>query len=775
MFYAIALSNSTLSKLLLCESLEDIEIGERVIIKYKEKKMKGYVVSKANNLSDFPENISSLILNETLEDACQISDRLDYRSFLEPSRVEALLKLSKRFGSGIGRYFDISFPPGFDNYFSLFVESVNPLVNIPKMPYEEFKKLKNYRQYILNDIVRVYRDFEVNKPKPRSREIFVRLKVSYDEISKLKFTSDQCIVVNYLLLNDCVRLDTLIEDTKVKRDAIVQLKNREIIELLDHIVETEQRKQTIVLEDEQKQVVNNILSYDMSKPKKHLIFGPTGSGKTEIYMEVIEKYLYFGNVLYLIPEVSLTEQTIARLRKRFPDVPIETYNSYLTTSKRVEVWAKAIKGEISILVGPRSAAFIPLKDLRLVVIDEEHDESYYNNSEPFYDLRDFLEFLPVTVIYGSATPSLGTLKNAKDKVYVYNKLKKRYSSSLPDVEVVDMRKEKKLTPSISEKLYKAIDETLQMKKSVLIFTRRKGFSRVQCAVCGYILKCDNCDVSMTYHIERDKLKCHLCGEEKNLISNCPNCQATLFIDKGTGTEKVEKELRTLFPAKNIGRIDAEVVDNPEKLKKFFDTLRSGELEIVVGTKMITKGLDIYKIGLVGVIDIDALISYPDINAPLRTFQILVQVVGRAGRREKGKAIIQTYNPESPIIFYASNQDAEGFYERELELRKELNYPPFADVIQLMYSNLDSKTARETIETVVDELERIINSEDFYNVNNNYIELLGPSEHIIFKLANKYRYQVFLKTNNVERGLEIVKKVISNYPGDWTIKVNPTEI
>ncbi len=766
MLYAVAISNSNLDRLFVCESNEIIEIGERVVVGYRDKKVTGYVVNKAFKLEDFSDDVKFLISDKLV----QLLDRLDYVSFLESSRVNALLQLANIFGSGIGRYFDISFPPEFDKYFSLFVESVNPLVNIPKMPYEEFKKMKKYREYISAGIVRVFRDFETQKPRPRSKEKYVHLKAGYESISKLRFTASQSVVVNYLLLNGCVELDRLLEDTEVKKDVLVQLKNKKIIEILDYKPEEVNQTYNVILDEEQTQVVKDIILNETVQ--KHMLFGPTGSGKTEVYMEIMKNYLPFGSVLYLVPEVSLTEQTIARLRRKFPDLSIALYHSYLTSSKRVEVWAKAVKGEVDILVGPRSAAFVPLKNLKLVIVDEEHDEGYYNNSEPFYDVHTFLDLLPVTAVYGSATPSLVTYKKAIDGIYNFNKLTKRYNVSLPDVDIVDMRKEKKVTSSISESLYKAIDETIKEGKSVLIFARRKGFSRVQCAVCGHIVKCDNCDVSMTYHMEMNKLKCHLCGNEKSLLASCPNCGATLFIDKGTGTEKVEKELRELFPGKNIGRIDAEIIDTPEKLKKVFEALREGELEIVVGTKMITKGIDIYKIGLVGVIDIDALISYPDINAPLKTFQLLVQVIGRAGRKEKGRAVIQTYNPENPIITYAQEQNVEEFYKRELTLRGDLNYPPFSNVVQITYANLDPEIAKETIDAVSNELENMLYSERF---SKKPIELLGPSEHPIFKMANKYRYQLLLKTAAVEEILKVIKKVIANYSGDWTIKVNPTEI
>ncbi|AMW33368.1 primosomal protein N' [Fervidobacterium islandicum] len=780
MYYAVAISNYSENKLFVYASSEDIALGERVVVPFRNKKNLAYVVQKFEGIEEITEsNLEELIDLERTHvvpsKIPKITERCDYISFIDNQRTATFVNCALGLGYPIGRLFDLSFPPSFDKYFSLFVESNSPLINIPKMRYDDFKKMSKAKEYIESGLVRIYRDFESKKPRPRSKEEYVRIIIPPDELPRLRLTSKQSIVVNYLLLKGTAKVDELLndlEDENVERSVLVQLKNKGIVKINDEPIADEESGQLVrKLTEEQSKIVKSILEEIdgitmRSESLKHMVFGPTGSGKTEVYLDVIKHALNFGSVIYLVPEISLTEQTIARLRKHFPDVPIGVYHSYQTDAKRVEIWAKAVKGELGILVGPRSAFFVPMRNLKLVIVDEEHDEGYYNNSEPFYDVRKLLQYFPIPVIFGSATPHLETYKLAKDGIYQFHVLTKRFNVELPEVEIIDMRKEKKSTPSISKTLREEIESVLNDGMSALIFTRRKGFSRVQCAVCGYIAKCDNCDVSMTYHSDAGKLKCHICGSEKPVPSVCPVCGSQVFTDKGTGTEKVERELRELFPGKNIGRIDAEIIDTPEKLKKVLEDLREGKLEIVTGTKMITKGLDIYRIGLVGIIDVDALIFYPDINAPLRTFQLLVQVIGRAGRKQKGKAVIQTYDPSNPVIIYASAQDVTGYYERELALRKELSYPPFADVVHVMYSNQSEEIARETIDAVY---------KDISNAEGLYIEILGPSEHPIFKVANKYRYQFFVKTVHSSRIVRLLNEIKTKYPGDWIVRLNPPEI
>lgn len=743
MYYQVAISGHTLNTLYWYESSEIITTGERVLVPFKGRKVVGYVVNRSESR---PEDLLGTIV-----------ERLDFVSFLEDWRIRALLYAAEKHGGGYGRYFDLCFPPKFDDYYVLFVESQSPLLNFERVTFEEFKKLSNYKEYLRSGLVRIYKDFDVKMPKPRE-EYYVYLKISPANLHIYKLTSAQSKVVNYLLLNEGIRLSELLEMTNVSRDVVIQLKNKGIISLTTEPVSQNRQAVGVQLSDEQRNSVNEIKNAE----KDTLLLGPTGSGKTEIYLEVMKTYLSTGRVLYLVPEISLTEQTLARIKRRFPDLSIGVYHSYLTDAKRVEVWTRAVKGDIDVLVGPRSAVFVPIKGLSLVIVDEEHDESYFNSSEPFYWTHTILQNFPVKVIYGSATPSLKHYYLARHiKDMTLTVLTRRYNVELPHVSVVDMRRERKVSSSISESLYEEIKKAIEDGKSALIFTRRKGFSRVQCAVCGYVLACPHCDVSLVYHSDFEKLKCHVCGYEEKLSLTCPRCSSGMFIDKGTGTEKIERELKLLFPGRNVGRLDAEIADEPEKIKQVLDKLREGKIDILVGTKMVTKGLDIYRIAVVGVVDVDALISYPDVNAPLRTFQLLVQVVGRSGRSEKGIAVIQTYNPEHPVITYAQRQDIHGYYESELQLRKALNYPPFSEMVELIYANSNKETALETAEVAVSKIEALLSGDE---------EVLGPTEPPIPKIMNKYRYQIVVKTQDARKIIRFSEELKRDLPGDWQVRV-----
>lgn len=759
MHYVVAVSQLDLPRLYVFASSDgSISPGERVIVPFRRGKTVGYVVS---DLETFQVSFQQLVNKlDTTTETKEIVDRLDYESYLETWRIGALLKTALKFGGGFGRYFDLCFPPRLDDYFELIVESSSPLLNIERMPYGRFRRLPRFKDYVNAGLVTIRRDFSRRSPRPRER-LYAELLLPPSHLRNVRLTANQMKVVNYLLIHGSSEVTELTESLGIKRDVLVQLRNKGVLELSATLGSERRSTSKVCLSDEQRVAVHDILS----SVESSLLYGPTGCGKTEVYLEVMERYLGVGSVLYLVPEVSLTDQVLAKVRARFPDLPVAIYHSYLSEVKRVEVWARAVAGEIKVLIGPRSSLFVPMKNLALVVVDEEHDESFYNESEPHYQVHEVLRHFPVKVVYGSATPSLTLLHRARETLEVsMHVLTKRFSGASPNVRVVDVRTERMVTPSISETLFNYASEALSKDGAVLVFSRRKGFSRLQCAVCGYIVKCPRCDVSLTLHLEKSQLKCHMCGFSSELSNVCPSCGGRMFFDLGTGTEKVEAEFRRLFPARSVGRLDAESAERPEQVWEKLTQLRDGRLDVLVGTKMVTKGLDIPRIKLVGVVDIDGLLSYPDPDAPLRTFQLLVQVVGRSGRQEPGDAILQTYNPNHPVLQYACSGAVLNYYDYELKVRKELNYPPFADMVEITYGNPDPENARETIQAFLDDLRSSVTNE------RGLFEILGPVEHPIFKARDQYRFQAFVKVRNSEHLMGLVSELTLRYPGEWTVMV-----
>lgn len=744
MVYELVLSGTSLNKTLLYSYNSDLQIGERVYVNFNGKKSIAYILDKKNESGNFKE-----ILN-----------RVDGRSFLPEWYVKIIREISVVYNSPLGKLLDLSFPRGIEDYFEDKIKSLSPLYPVEEISKDEFVEKygeTKLNELVKNGIVKVEKDLKVRKPRPQ-REIYVYLNAEVSEISEKKLTKRQQIVVNYLLSRGNGTYSELRNIFGITKDTLLQLERKNIILLSETPLDFEGKK--IELTDEQKEIVNDIIK----NKGKHLLKGVTGSGKTEVYLSVMEHFLKFGRTLYLVPETSLIEQTFSRIKSRFPDLNIGIYHSYLTKSKKADIWLKSVTGEIDVLIGTRSAIFVPLKDLNLVIVDEEHDDSYYQDSEPIYDSISILEKYPKTVIFGSATPRLEDYFKAKNGSFHFHNLTERFGTVLPDVEVVDLNKEEKITPHISKRMLDEITEELEKGNSVITFVRRKGFSLLMCQRCGYFVKCPNCDVALTYHKEEGKLKCHICGHEQNVINVCPSCGSVMLLEKGAGTERLEKELIQFFPGRKIARADTEIIRKPNLFNEVIKDLLNGKLDILVGTKMITKGLDIPTISLIVVTDIDAIYKLPDYNSEIKAFQLLVQVVGRSGRRSKGKALIQTYNPESDVINFAVKQEVESFYELELQKRKSLNYPPYSDVVQVITFSSDKELGYITTSKLVDELKKKIDE-----------EIIGPTEYIISRMRNNYLHHFIVKTNDVKKVNSELNNLLKKYPAKSLIRINPPSL
>jgi len=744
-YYEVAISKLPLIKTFIYKSSEgNLLPGERVLVDFRKKRVVGYILRKAKKRGK----------------AKSILQRLDDSSFLTQNHINLAFWISEFYGSPIGMIMDLFFPGDISKYTEEYVEPMSPLLSFKRLRKKEFIELygeEMLNNYLKSGIVRLRKEVMVKMPKPRTKKR-VFLKKRIQELLKINLTPRQREIVDYLIFHNGVSLNELVYYLGISRKTVLSLVEKDIIDIRED-------EGTVTKPPETMEIDRLMIVENCKKIGKHLIFGPTGSGKTEIYLEILKSYLDKGSVIYLVPETALTSIIIARIKGKFPNVSVGVYHSYLTPARRILEWFKAVKGETKILVGSRSALFVPIKNLKLILVDEEHDESYYQRNEPVYDATKVAEkigeLFGVNVIFGSATPRLDHYILAKKGNMSFHLLKKRVLGELPKVRIVNMRREERIG-SFSKTVLDEIEKTLEMGEKILIFSRRKGFSGyVKCEECGYVVKCKNCDVSMSYHSSKNAFKCHQFGYEVPAFNECPICGGRL-IPFGTGTERIERELVRFFPGIKIARIDREVIEKPHSVQKYLDELQKGKIDILVGTKMITKGLDIPNIGLVCVLDVDGLLFIPDYTTNLRTFQLLIQVFGRSGRRREGRAIIQTWNPDDPVLVFASQHDVSGYYDLELERRMELSYPPYSHLVHVVLESANPIIGWELIKTVSDKLK------GSYNI-------LGPSEHPIFKLKRLYRHHFIAKIDTPEYFLKDLNKVLKIYKGSWKIYVDPPSI
>ncbi len=506
------------------------------------------------------------------------------------------------------------------------------------------------------------------------------------------------------------------------------------------------------LNPEQEQVFKNISQ--SSGFGTHLIFGVTGSGKTEVYLELLDKVLKDGKSgLVLVPEISLTPQLIRRFIERFGD-QVATIHSHLTDREKTEQWWSIIEGKKKILVGARSALFCPMPDLGLIVVDEEHESSYKQDEKLKYHARDAAVVLAAKmncpVVLGSATPSIESWKNAIDGKYQLHRLKDRFGSQpLPNVQIIDLRNRKKsktLPDWMTEELFHGIESTMNSGFQSAIFLNRRGIApSVVCTACGFSPECENCDINLTLH-GKSHLVCHYCNYQETHRELCSKCQAPMH-PLGLGTEKIEADLRLLFPAANIARADRDEISNREEMEDLISRMETGEIDILIGTQMIAKGLDFPKLRFVGLALADIGFNLPDFRATERSFQLMTQMSGRAGRHgttkeNPGQVIIQTLNPDHPSLQFAPTGDFESFSAWELEQRKQLNYPPFHRLAVVRVQSTDKEKALQACEFIKAQLLRW--TKDLADV-----EILGPAEAPLARIRRQFRFHLLIKSGSVK--------------------------
>lgn len=533
-------------------------------------------------------------------------------------------------------------------------------------------------------------------------------------------------------------------NTLIKKDIIVK-KSVDVSRLKHRNVSL--NGDDIILNEQQQKAYNDILLFWQDKPVT-LLHGVTGSGKTEVYIKLISKIVKEGGqVLYLIPEIAITAQLITRLEKYFGD-QIAVYNSKYSMVERAEIWFRTKtddkKKKFQIILGSRSSIFLPFTDLKLVIVDEEHDTSYKQNEPvPHYNGRDCALYLAkmfnAKTVLGSATPSIESYNNAKEGKYQLLELDKQYFPvPLPSIELVDMRKavsQKNMYGIFSGELLSAITSALNAKQQVIIFINRRGYApHIECNICGYVPKCPNCDVSLVLHKDRRSLECHYCGYHIDALAYCPECQSHSLRLVGFATEKIEDELQIYFPNANIVRMDLDSTRKKDAFIKIINDFASHKTDILCGTQMLTKGLDFDNVGLVGVVDGDSLLHYPDFRSYERAFQLLTQVSGRAGRKNSlGRVLIQTYEINHPILLDVVKRDYLHMFSSQMKERKMLNFPPFCRMITITLQHKDKILLNGKSVEYASFLRKIFGG-----------RILGPQEPVIAKIKNLYNMEIWLK-------------------------------
>ncbi len=495
----------------------------------------------------------------------------------------------------------------------------------------------------------------------------------------------------------------------------------------------------------------------------YLLFGVTGSGKTEVYLRVMEDVLKSGKkVVVLVPEIVLTPQYISVFVGRFGEDIVGVFHSRLTPKQRFENWLSFLRGTKRIMIGTRSAVFTDMEDVGLVVVDEENDESYKQESEPRYNARDVAIYrasrLNIPVILCSATPSIESYYKAKTGKYRLLKLTERASRvPMPSVEIVKLEGDR----LFDDRVIEGMRETLNRNKGVAVLINRRGFANyVVCADCGYLFRCPNCSVTLTYHKSTGNMKCHWCDSVYPVPKRCPECGSLNILDRGVGAQKIEEELRRLFPDRDIERFDRDSVSSKREFERILKKLRDGRIDILVGTQMLSKGHDISHIGLVVIANLEQLFTLVDFRAAERAVGLVIQTAGRAGRKETGNVIVQSISGGGgEFAGYIVNHDYESFAESELKNRRLFNYPPFSRLIRVIAQSTDDGKARGIIEEAFNEIK-------------GGLSILGPARCPLHKVKNRYRYHMLIKTGNILESVGILKNKLQKFGRNLHFDVDP---
>ena len=595
--------------------------------------------------------------------------------------------------------------------------------------------------------------YQVMLPKALKAKNKVNMQIKKEKYIKLnndisledyKFNESQAKIINILKKGEQVNKKDL---DLISKSSVNTLINKQVLIVIEKEVYRynlgTNEKQDFTLNEKQQEVFEKI-KRSLEKEEVFLLRGVTGSGKTNVYMKLIEEVINRGKTaIFLVPEISLTPQIINRFTSYFDKIAV--LHSRLSDSEKYDEWRKINQGKVNIVIGARSAIFAPLKNIGIIIVDEEHTSTYKQENNPRYNAIDIAKwrskFHDCPLVLGSATPSIESYTRALKNDYTLVELDQRYNGMDPDIEIIDMNEEFKRTNDyFSEKLLTSIEEAINNDEQVILFLNKRGYSGVvTCKNCGETEKCPNCDISLTYHKTSNMLRCHYCGYARRKEKNCKNCHEE-FQEYGLGTEKVEEVLKTLIKNAKIVRMDIDTTTKKGSHEKIIKAFQNREYNILLGTQMIAKGLDFENVTLVGVISADISLNFPDFRSSETTFSLLNQVSGRSGRGKKqGKVLIQTFNKDHYAIKYSKYNDYKSFYKEELKIRKKLNYPPFCYLCLLKITSKDYKIASEMSYKIGDYLKKHIKDEI----------VLGPSTANIFKMNNEYRFQIIIKYKDLK--------------------------
>jgi len=643
------------------------------------------------------------------------------------------------------------------------IEVVNPSIRLNKELIELGKYLS---EITFCSLIKAYQTMLPSSLKVKNIDTNYEKYDEYIILNKDIEEINKYIIENKRSKSQIEILNNLIKSTRINKKGISvsykKLLEKDLIRIEKirkyRLNVDNDNKKLYDLTNEQKNIVNNVV---FNENNVYLLHGVTGSGKTIVYIDLIKKVIEKNKTaIMLVPEISLTTQMVNRLYDSFGD-DVAILHSGLSEGEKYDEYTKISKNEVHVVVGTRSAIFAPLDDIGIIIIDEEHSSTYKQENNPRYNALDIAkkrcEYNNCPLILGSATPSLESFARAKKGVYKLLNLPNRVGNyNLPRVSIVDMAPEmKKRNMLFSDELKDEIINTLERKEQVMLLLNRRGFSTiVSCRSCGYTYKCPHCEITLTYHKSSNNLRCHYCGYTKFNSDICPNCKENAIRSFGTGTEKIESEIKKLFPNARILRMDADTTTKKGSHEKYIKMISNLEVDIIIGTQMISKGLDFPKISLVGVINADESLNIPDFRSNEKTFSLLNQVSGRAGRSGiESKVIIQTFNPDNILFDLVKNNNYLGLYNHEMDIRKKLKYPPYYYIIGIKICSKDYEIASKNATKIANYLKNNVDSTSF---------VLGPSTANMFKLNNIYRFQIIIKYKFDDKLFEAIKFIDNMY-------------